>query len=412
MMRLCFVTSEYITESEASGGLASYLAGITSALSQRGHHVHVITRATSNGTIIHEGVTVHRVVPLWDRRMILDHVDPLIPRIFYNPYQDFKAAWCLWRCWNALHRLHNFDLVQVTNVMSTGLFFRFEKSVPVVTRLSSYRPFWDTAAGIPITAGVRLRWAMERAAVTGTRYVYAPSNFVSALVEKKYQISPVKIIESPFNLEAVGLDNLNQSKIIFEKPFALFFGQMTQMKGVHVIVYALKTVMKKFPDFRMIFIGPDGIAPDGSSMKEFIARSLSEFQDRIEILEPLRRSELYPIVRKARLVVLPSLFDNLPNSCIEAMGLNRAVIATSGSCFEQLIENNHSGYLVAPNDDEALACKISDVWQLTDDEIARVGSKAQERISHLSPDFVIPRLIDYYSTIQRNFQPNSQCTSP
>jgi glycosyltransferase involved in cell wall biosynthesis len=398
-MQIAFITPEFVTEPSFSGGLANYLGRVTVALAEQGHTVHVFTRSTQNGQVDFHGVTVHRVVPLWDSRMILDHVDPLIPKVFYNPYQDLKAAWCLWLRWLNISQTIQFDIVQVANVMAVGLFFRWERRTPVITRMSSYRPFWDSAAGISQTAGVKLRWFMERIAVTGTHYLYAPTHFVAGQVQKGYDISHVEVIETPFFLEQP-ISNLN----LFEqyarnKPYLLYFGRMTQMKGVHILVQALPEVLRRFPEMHVFFIGGDGPSPDSRPMSEYVCDELREFKDRVTVLEPMRHEKLYPFIENARVVVLPSLMDNLPNTCLEAMGLGRVVVATTGSCFEQVIEPNISGILVAPGDATALAHGVSQAWQLQEQDCVLMQEQARKSIERLHPHQAIPKLINYYKSV-------------
>ena len=398
-MRITFITPEFVTEPSYSGGLANYLGRVTVALAEQGHTVHVFTRSTQNEEIEFQGVTVHRVVPLWDRRMILDRIDPLIPRIFYNPYQDFKAAWCLWRRWQKINKSVKFDVIQVANVMAVGLFFRWERKIPVVTRMSSYRPFWDTAAGIPQTAGVKLRWFMERLAVTGTRYLYAPTHFVAGQVQKGYGIDRVDTIETPFFVEQPVSDLSIFEQHAKEKSYILFFGRMTQMKGVHILVDALPEVLQKFGEMNVFFIGGSGPAPDSRPMTEYIRDKLKKFGDRITILESMRHDKLYPFIENAKVVVLPSLIDNLPNTCLEAMGLGKVIVATTGSCFEQIIENNVSGILVSPQEPVALAEGISQAWQLSERDWLSMEKQAQKSIEKLHPTQAIPKLIDYYQNV-------------
>ncbi|QZZ20412.1 glycosyltransferase family 4 protein [Leptothermofonsia sichuanensis E412] len=398
-MRIAFVTPEYVTEPSYSGGLANYLGRITVALVEQGHEIHVFTRSQQNETIEFQGVTVHRVVPLWDRRMILDHIDPLIPKIFYNPYQDFKAAWCLWRSWAHIHQSTPFDIVQVSNVMAVGLFFRWVRHTPVITRMSSYRPFWDTAAGITLTEGVKLRWWMERVAVTGTRHIYAPTYFVAGQVQKGYSIPQVDVLETPFFVEQPTYDTNLFEQVAAGKPYLLYFGRMTQMKGVHILTEALPELLNRFPEMHAFFIGGSGPAPDGKPMADYIRDRLQPFQERVHVLDSMRHDKLYPFILHARTIVLPSLMDNLPNTCLEAMGLGKLVVATTGTCFEQVIENGVSGILVTPGDARALMEGISQAWEMEETARNQMQEQAIQSINRLHPVQAIPRLIEYYESI-------------
>lgn len=398
-MRIAFITPEFVTEPSYSGGLANYLGRVTVALARQNHDVHVFTRAKESGQIDFQGVTVHRVVPLWDRRMVLDHIDPLVPRVLYNPYQDLKAAWCLKKRWKEVHHQKAFDLVQVANVMAVGLFFRGERGVPIVTRLSSYRPFWDRAAGIEETAGVKARWYMEKLAITGCKHLYAPTHFVAEQVEKGYGIEHVDVLETPFFSEEPTLNTDLFEQKLAGKDYVLYFGRMTQMKGVHVLAQALPKVLAQYPETIAVFIGGEGIAPDGSTMQAYVAKQLEAFQDRTLLIDSVRHDKLYPIVKGAKAVILPSLIDNLPNTCLEAMGLGKVVVATTGSCFEQLIDDSVSGILVEPNDPDALSEGILRALQM--DRFSRLAmeEKAIESINRLRPEKAIPKLIDYYQTL-------------
>ena len=410
-MRLCFVSPEYVTEPSYAGGLANYLGRVTVALAERGHEVHVLVRSSTNETLDHRGVHVHRVVPLWDKRMVLDHIDPLVPRVYYNLYQDWKAAWCLWRRWRELSRELPFDLVQVANVSSCGLFFGREKRLPVVTRLSSYRPVWDKAAGIPETKGVRARWKMEERAIKGTRWVYAPSSYVAGFAQNNYDIE-VKVVETPFFAEEPDKEPSLWQEVGQGKDYALFFGRLTQMKGVHVLAQALPQVLRALPDFHMILVGPDSPAPDGTPMSEFVRAKLREadpdgsegFSARVTLVGQTRHDRLYPVLERSRVVAIPSLMDNLPNTCLEAMGAGRVVVATTGSCFEALIEPGKSGFLVAPNDADALAKGLIAAWRLGDGAREAIGQAARARIELLHPDRAIPELVRFFENVGREFK--------
>ena len=364
-------------------------------------------RLRDNPTVDYHGVTVHRVVPLWDHRMVLDHIDPLVPRPHYNFYQDIKAAWCLRRKWKQLNQEKAFNLVQAANVSACGFFFRSEKHTPVVTRLSSYRPLWDTLSGAHINSGLRLRWKFEQKAIEGTRYHYAPSDFVARETQDNYRVGGVDVIETPFFREVPKPDASYYNDHLAGKDYLLYFGQHNRMKGTHLIGEALPQVLDHHPSLHCVFAGKDSnLAPDGGSMRAYISRLNERNIDRIHFAEPLRHDQLYPVIENSLAVLTPSLADNLPNTCLESMGLGKTVIAATGSCFEQLITHGKNGFLAENCDADSLAATINHVLALTPEARAIVGAHARETIGRLHPDKAIPQLINYYASVIDRF--NSQ----
>lgn len=399
-MRVAFITPEYPTEDSFCGGLASYLGRIAPALAEQGHDVHVFTKSfVANEVLDYRGVRVHRVIPLWDHKMRLDRIDRFVPRSHYAPYQDLKAAWSLHRRWKREHQGQPFDLVQLTNVLAVGWFFRKETSIPVVMRLSSFRPAWDTAAGVTITPSVKARWWMEKKVIQATRHLYAPTRFVARLTEDNYGTGHVRVIETPFYQEEPELDPTLYEQYCRGRRYILFFGRKTQMKGVHLLAEALATIMKQHPKMHAVFVGPSSKAPDGSTMDDYIRNATTELADRVTVLESVRHDKLYPIIQNAELVAIPSLMDNLPNTCLEAMAHGRVVVATQGSCFEQLIEDGKSGVLVPPNDAEALAQGLGNAWSLSKVAKNDIGEHARRRIADLHPARIIQELMSFYDDV-------------
>jgi glycosyltransferase involved in cell wall biosynthesis len=82
------------------------------------------------------------------------------------------------------------------------------------------------------------------------------------------------------------------------------------------------------------------------------------------------------------------------------------VITTSGSGFEEIIEDNISGYLVQPGDSELLAQKMVSV--LRDKEnLSQVAANARVRAMDFDVSNIAPKLVDYYVRIT-NTWPNNR----
>ena len=401
-MRIAFITSEYVTEPGFSGGLANYLARLCPELASQGNDVHVITRSTEDESFVQDGVNVHRAVPLWDRRGILDRLDPLAPRSLYGPYQDTKAAWAVRRKFLELQRRQNFDLVQLTNVMAIGLFFRRERKTPIVLRMSSFKPDCAEVNGVHSLAE-RVRLRLEKLSVCQQRNLYSPSQYVARRVREVYGCREPLVLETPFYLET-GLEEAPRVREPADGvPYLLYFGRLSRLKGLVHLAEALPSIFERLPDARVVLVGGDSdTAPGGLSMKQYLFEKAGDRAGQVKILEPLRHTELYPLIQSARMVVLPSLCDNLPNAALESMAMGRPVVATTGTSFEQLIDQNESGLLVPRGDEGALADGIVKVWNMPDERRSEMGKKAKARIRLLSPEHTIPKLVRYYRSHSRS----------
>jgi glycogen(starch) synthase len=120
--------------------------------------------------------------------------------------------------------------------------------------------------------------------------------------------------------------------------------------------------------------------------------------ERVHVLGELPREQALALVSRADVVVLPSLWENLANACLEAMALGRPVVATSVGGFVELLEHGETGSLVPPGDADGLAAELS---RLLGDEEARraLGARAAERAAELDVPRIAERLVDLYERV-------------
>jgi glycosyltransferase involved in cell wall biosynthesis len=134
-----------------------------------------------------------------------------------------------------------------------------------------------------------------------------------------------------------------------------------------------------------------------SSMREFAERACPRHRSRLIFIEQTPHPRLYPVIAGSRLVVLPSLVDNLPNACLEAMALQKAVVGTYGTSFDELLTDGVTGFLVPPGDPRALAEKLNAAWNHP--ALDGIGRAAAERVKEFDPQITIPILEDYFRSI-------------
>jgi glycosyltransferase involved in cell wall biosynthesis len=221
-----------------------------------------------------------------------------------------------------------------------------------------------------------------------------PTRFLADLLGKILKIKSIEVIRSPYFQETLATDDSLYKKYLKNKVYLLFFGRLSPLKGAQVLADALPKVWEIHPDLFAVFIGEDRRLDKKTTVKAYIQEKCVNNLDKTLFLPLTPHEKLYPIIEHARLVVLPSFFDNSPNTLLEAMGFGKPVVGTYGSSMDEFIEDGVSGFLVQPGDPDALAEKICQAWSRPD--LEKIGQKAKEALNSHSVEKVLPELLHFY----------------
>jgi glycogen(starch) synthase len=129
-----------------------------------------------------------------------------------------------------------------------------------------------------------------------------------------------------------------------ERPLALLYaGRLERRKGVAELI-AAATASERH-DFRLTLIGADtSTGPLGTSVRGALELAIAE-DPRIELREPLERGQLADAVRAHDAVVVPSHWECWPYAALEALHLNRPLLATPVGGLVELVRAGRSGWL-------------------------------------------------------------------
>ena len=275
-------------------------------------------------------------------------------------------------------------------------------SIPVlrtahVVRASSYDPACHDLNGLKRNLDLTIAERLQALQYRLTRNVHVPSFSMQSILSSKVGVRNARVIRSPFYVETHDWDTSVCERFLKDKKYVLYFGRFQLHKGFHTLVQALPRFFDRYPHAYAVLVGRDMETPLGSSMAAYARAHCRQFADRLILLENLRHAQLYPVIDRSHLVVLPSLIDNLPNSCLEAMGLGKVVIGTRGTSFEELITDGVNGFLVNPNDSEALADRLISVW--VDPKLNQIAEAAKQRMKEFAPEKTVASLLTYYSEL-------------
>jgi glycogen synthase len=400
-LRIAFLTPEFVTEPVYDGGLANYLNRVTAALREVGHIPEVLVLSDRDETIDHDGLTVHRV-PVQSSR-----TRSLLYRLLKRStgvkvHASLSARNGARSLASALLRRHEqqpYDLVQGSDYGATGLYIPRRRNFPFVTRLSYYRPWWREAGGQD--ASVDRLWAerMERNSVQRSDACYGPSHRIAEQVRRVMRV-PVEVIRPPVPPadETTVEDDSIWRSAIGDKRYVLFFGRVCRLKGVDLLAEAMRPILEADSSLHLVIVGRE--APTG--IVDEMRVTLGSSADRLIHRERLPHTQLFPVIRHAKAVALPSRIDNFPNVCIEAMRLGQVVVGTREASFDELITDGLNGFLASRESVASLVEAIRRALKLNPDQRKQFAEAASATISEFSPEITIPALCDFYQrTLQK-----------
>lgn len=152
------------------------------------------------------------------------------------------------------------------------------------------------------------------------------------------------------------------------------FGSLYEVKGIPVLLRAVKKVIKEVPDFKLIIAGT-GDKDDELKME---AKTLG-IMDAVMFLG--LRDDIPQLLNITDLYVCSSFSEGLSLSIMEAMATNKPIVATDVGGNPELITHGLNGLLVPPRNPVALAESI--ISLLKDNNIRMsMGKKGREIIEN------------------------------
>lgn len=401
-MRIAFVSYEFPPET-GGGGIGTYLAQVTGLLAARGHEVEIFAGADAVGesSRVSSGVWVHRVASTGSQTFR----DAIVPAFALR------------------HRERRFDVVEGTDFDASALGLkRVFPGLPYVVKLHTPRFVVDALHRIEPTTWQRFRmlvgaWRRGHPRVGAQRSPDANAEAERMAVRLADEIAaPSKAIADL----ALGWEKITASKIaVFPYPFVpppellalppegpgnrvSFLGRIEPRKGVEDLARAIPLALKRNPTLRFRFIGREMPGPDGRGMVARLRRLLGAHARAVEFPGPCRPDELPTVLAATDIVALPSHWESFGLVCCEALAAGRAIVATSGSGFAEILDQGAYGMLVRPRAPAALAAALV---RLAGDraERVRLGQAGRARVgTAYSADAVLPeQLASYERAIAR-----------
>lgn len=162
-------------------------------------------------------------------------------------------------------------------------------------------------------------------------------------------------------------------------------GRLAEQKGLEYLIRAAALLRSDLPEAKIVLAG------DGP-LREKLSRLVSDLrlEETVSVLG--HRSDVGDLLAASDLVVLPSLWEGLSISLLEAMAAGKPVVTTSIGSNREVTNDGETAALVPPKDPESLAEAIRSL--ATDrSRLEELGSRGQQVQRER---YALPRMLDAY----------------
>lgn len=378
-MKIALLSFEYPSET-GFGGIGTYTWYQARALVKLGHDVHVLAGATAPTPLrreTHDGVTVHRYAADGALMRAFGWLDR--PRLWWTKNR-LQTGLSMQRGLGVLMDHHAFDVIEMPECGAEGWLVTHLTRTPTIIRFHSpsrlIMEFYDVRR-----ADVVLCSAIERFAMRGATVFSSCSGFLAGAVRDQLGIRrPVRVIHNGIDLALFDAppdhDARQRHGLPADRPVILFTGRMEPRKGIQLCQEIATSILKRH-DVAFVFAGRDLFGHMTQTILPALARE--SLKGSVHYLGALDLAGVRALLRHADIFLLPSLWENCPYSCLEAMAAGLAVVSSDQGGMPELVEDGVTGLLARSGD---AASYVAQLERVIEDRVLRerLGAAARQRI--------------------------------
>lgn len=382
-MKIAFLTPEYPHKlTGSSGGIGTSIKNLTKGLLALGHECRVMVyNQDSDDKFVDEGVVIQQIKNVKLKGLSWYFTKKKLERII-----------------NELHSNNEIDIVEAPDWTGITSFIKPRKC-PVVIRLNGSDTYFCYLDNRPVKW--KNKFHEKRALKLADGHI-AVSQFTAYLTNRlfnqtfEYAVIPNSIDASNFEYQPKNLEDNKQ---------VLYFGSIIRKKGLLELPYIFNEVYKKDKGAKLVIIGRD--VPDiitGSPSTWEMMKSLfdSEAFNNVVYLGEKPYDEIKGYITQANVCVFPSFAEALPVSWLEAMAMQKSIVASNIGWANEMISNGNNGYTSDPKDYLDFAEKI--VTLITPSDFTKeIGRNARKTIlSRFDIPIVAQQSIVFYKSVITN----------
>jgi glycosyltransferase involved in cell wall biosynthesis len=303
----------------------------------------------------------------------------------------------MYRGLKALISRNKYDLIEMPECGAEGLLVNNLLQVRTLIKLHSparlIMPYYDLRG-----ADITLCSFVEQLGLRRADAYSSCSRFLADEARARLGLrKPIRVIPNGIDLElfdaAEQIDFKRRFDIAGDRPVIFFSGRMEPRKGIQLCKEIVASILERY-EVSFVFAGEDLFNYMSDTLLPYW--KTKRFRGSVHYLGKLDLATVRSCLRQADIFLLPSLWENCPYSCLEAMAAGRAIISSDQGGMTELIRDKENGVLARSGDP---ASYIAGLERLIEDEQLRerLGAAARQTIKETYSDIeVARRSVDYY----------------
>lgn len=419
-MRHVILCPEYPPSPGAAGGIGTYALNFSRLLAESGDTVHVIAERWSGANkpveeLCHGRLIVHRVSP--------DHPLP-VPRHLDQPHiavRELHAlryserpqqafAWQAGLLTEHLVEKEGIDLIESQEWEAPLYYFQLRRALgagpkrqpPCLVHLHSPAEFifrhneWSMGR-----FGFNTAKRHEDYSIAAADARLCPSRYLARQAERHYGLpdGEVNVIPLPIGETTV----VERGADVWRRGTVCYVGRLEPRKGVLEWIDAAVAVAREDRTVQFEFVGADVPYDESRSVLRVLERRIPDsLRRRFRFRGAQPRSRLSRFFAEARIAVVPSRWENFPNTCIEAMCSGLPVLATREGGMAEMIDHGRTGWLARTADAAGLEEALRAALATPPEALSTMGRAAARAIREQCDNTrTVERHIDFRRRVVR-----------
>ncbi|GGJ00946.1 glycosyltransferase [Paenibacillus hunanensis] len=380
-MNIWFLTSEF--PPDYGGGIGMYVDNAARMMAEAGHKVKVIVRDAKE-------TMTETVNPNLEIYRFLHMQGSVYETLGYWTALSYQYAEEVIHLINTTEEKP--DIIEVQDYNAIGYYLMLKKwqhepslkDIPIVMHLHTPTFELDKVNQAP-----RFKFPnywigqMEKFCMVAADALLSPSQFLKDQIQHISPNNQIRVINLPYELD----DYQEGYTRNFDDNTFLYFGRSEYRKGVQQMIKGAARLWDQGYEFKLKLIGGDTyFHPRARNLGEFLQERYKKYIDQGKLIfkAAIPPKDLNPEILKAKAVIIPSLYENFPYSCLTSMWLGAPMLVSkSGGQAEMVGEEQKAGLIFDWGKEGDFENKLLEYIKMDQASLISKSQHSHERIRQL-----------------------------